>query len=70
MTELYENEFITDVNDGIRLIQNKNGLTYGTDAYLLSAFIKARPHGVAAEIGSGSGIISLLLAARKKFSKI
>ena len=70
MTELYENEFLTEVNDGIRLIQNKNGLTYGTDAYLLSAFIKARPHGVAAEIGSGSGIISLLLAARKKFTKI
>ena len=70
MTEMPENEFITDVNDGIKLIQNKNGLTYGTDAYLLSAFIKARPSGVAAEIGSGSGIISLLLAGRKKFSKI
>lgn len=70
MTELFENEFVTDVNDGIRLIQNKNGLTYGTDAYLLSAFIKARPSGTAAEIGSGSGIISLLLAARRKFSHI
>ena len=68
--ELTENEFITDVNDGIRLIQNKNGLTYGTDAYLLSAFVKARPYGTAAEIGSGSGIISLLLAARRKFSHI
>ena len=70
MIELTENEFVTDVNDGIKLIQNKNGLTYGTDAYLLSAFIKARPSGVAAEIGSGSGIISLLLAARKKFLRI
>lgn len=68
--ELYENEFLTDVNDGIRLIQNKKGLTYGTDAYLLSAFIKPKASGVAAEIGSGSGIISLLLSARKRFSKI
>ncbi len=70
MTELYENESLTEVNDGIRLIQNKKGLTYGTDAYLLSCFIKERRSGTAAEIGSGSGIISLLLAQRGKFSRI
>ncbi len=70
MTELYENESLTEVNDGIKLIQNKKGLTYGTDAYLLSAFIKSKKSGTAAEIGSGSGIISLLLAQRGKFKKI
>lgn len=70
MSELYENESLTEVNDGIRLIQNKKGLTYGTDAYLLSAFIKGKRSGTAAEIGSGSGIISLLLAQRGKFEKI
>ncbi len=70
MTELYENESLTEVNDGIKLIQNKKGLTYGTDAYLLSAFIKGKKSGTAAEIGSGSGIISLLLAQRGKFKKI
>lgn len=70
MTELYENESITKVNEGIELIQNKRGLTYGTDAYLLSAFVKEKRSGIAAEIGSGSGIISLLLARKKKFSKI
>ncbi len=68
--ELYENESLTRVNEGIELIQNKRGLTYGTDAYLLSAFIKGKRGGIAAEIGSGSGIISLLLARKKKFSKI
>lgn len=70
MTELYENESLTEVNDGIKLIQNKKGLTYGTDAYLLSCFIKGKRSGTAAEIGSGSGIISLLLAQRGKFGKI
>ena len=70
MTELFENESLTEVNDGIKLIQNKKGLTYGTDAYLLSAFIKGKKSGTAAEIGSGSGIISLLLAERGKFKKI
>ena len=70
MTELFEDESLTEVNDGIKLIQNKKGLTYGTDAYLLSAFIKGKRTGIAAEIGSGSGIISLLLAQRGKFGKI
>lgn len=65
-----ENETLTEVNDGIKLIQNKNGLTYGTDALLLSAFIRRFPSGVAAEFGSGTGIISLLLASRKKLGKI
>lgn len=70
MTELYENESLTKVNEDINLIQNKRGLTYGTDAYLLSAFIRKKRNGIAAEIGSGSGIISLLLARKEKFSKI
>lgn len=70
MITLNENETITEVNEGIRLIQNKKGLTFGTDAYLLYAFIGGRKNGTAAEIGSGSGIISLLLASKKRFSKI
>lgn len=70
MTLLNENESLTEVNDGIRLIQNKKGLTFGTDAFLLSAFVNGRKNGTAAEIGSGSGIISLLLASRKRFAKI
>ncbi len=70
MISLKENESITEVNDGIKLIQNKKGLTFGTDAFLLSAFVNGRKNGSAAEIGSGSGIISLLLASRKRFSKI
>lgn len=63
-------EFITDVNEHISLIQDKNGLTYGTDAFLLASFIKGKKNGHAIEIGSGSGIISLLLAKKGKFEKI
>ncbi len=54
------------VNDLLRLIQKKEGLTFGTDAYLLAAFVRPMSHARAAELGSGTGIISLLLAARKK----
>jgi len=64
------NETVSAVNDGIRLIQNQKGLKFGTDALMLAAFIKRTPRSEAVEIGSGSGIISLLLARRKKFRHI
>lgn len=67
---LYSGETISEVNESLRLIQKKNGLTYGTDAYLLSAFVREKKLGVAADLGSGTGIISLLCARKNKFSHI
>lgn len=63
---LYENERLDEVNEAITLIQKKDGLTFGTDAYLLSAFIRASRRARAIELGAGTGIISLLLTARNK----
>ena len=67
---LFENETLTEVNDNLKLIQKKSGLTFGTDAFLLASFIKAQKYSVAVELGGGTGIISLLCASRNKFSKI
>lgn len=67
---LLPDERLDEVNENIKLIQKKNGLTFGTDAFLLASFIKAAPRKSAAELGSGTGIISLLLAERNKFEKI
>ena len=58
------------VNEKITLIQKKNGLTFGTDAFLLAAFIKENKKARAAELGAGTGIISILCAAREKLGKI
>ena len=58
------------INESLRLIQRENGLTFGTDAYLLSAFCRTQPKGRAADLGCGTGVISLLLAARGKFARI
>ena len=66
---LSENERIDEVNDRLRLIQKTDGLTFGTDALLLAAFIGARGSS-ALELGGGTGIISMLLAARERFSRI
>lgn len=70
-----ENNHITiDINEGLTLTQNKNGLTFGSDAYLLAAFTQTLPltaGGKAiADLGSGTGIIPLLCAEKKRFSEI
>ncbi len=63
--ELKANERIDYVNDDLSLIQNDEGLTFGTDALLLAGYIKGGyKRGV--ELGSGSGIISMLLLTRGK----
>ncbi len=67
---LGEGERLDRVNGDISLIQNTNGLLFGTDALMLSSFIKPLPSGTAAELGPGSGIISLLLLVGEKFSHI
>lgn len=68
--ELSCDERLDNVNERITLIQKKDGLTFGTDAFLLAAFIKAQSSCYAVELGAGTGIISLLLAAREKFAFI
>ncbi len=66
---LLENERIDKVNDDIELIQRTDGLTFGTDALLLAAFIDGGS-GRALEIGGGTGIISLLCLTRNKFDTV
>jgi tRNA1Val (adenine37-N6)-methyltransferase len=70
MEQLLENERLYRINANLSLIQRKDGLNYGTDALLLAAYIKAKSNGKAVELGGGTGVISLLLAARNKFAHI
>ncbi len=63
-------ERLDTVNDGVKLIQRKNGLTFGTDALLLAGYIDGNEGKICAELGGGTGIISLLLLSRKKAKKI
>ena len=61
---------ITEINDKLKLIQNENGLTFGSDAYLLSAFTVGGKSKIGADLGSGTGIIPLLLCNREKGARI
>lgn len=69
-----DNMITIKINEGLSLSQNKNGLTFGSDAYLLAAFTQTLPYTpsgkVMADLGSGTGIIPLLCAEKKRFSRI
>lgn len=61
---------LDEINEHISLLQQKSGLTFGSDAFLLSAFCRPCPGGRAADLGCGTGVIALLLAARGTFAHI
>ena len=58
-------ERVDFVNDSLRLIQDTEGLTFGTDALLLAGYIMNKAVR-GCELGAGSGIISMLLLARNR----
>ena len=55
------------VNDRLSLIQETEGLTFGTDALLLAGYVNGK-YARGCEFGSGTGIISMLLLTREKLS--
>jgi len=65
-----EDERLDAVNENLQLLQKKDGLTFGTDAYLLAAFLRSHPSDVGAELGGGTGIISLLALTKNKLQKV
>ncbi len=67
---LQSDERLDNINENLKIIQKKQGLTFGSDTYLLSAFIKEQKYARAADLGSGTGIASLLCMARSKFDHI
>lgn len=65
---LSADERLDRVNEHITLIQKKDGLTFGTDAFMLSAFVRADKNALCVDLGSGTGILPLLLCKRDKIA--
>ena len=57
------NETLDSIKD-IKLFQSKKGYRFSIDAVLLEQFISARHSSKGIELGTGSGVISILLAKR------
>lgn len=70
LPSLLEDERMDRINEDLRLICKKNGLTFGTDAYLLAAFTRPQPNARCADLGSGTGVLPLLLLAREKVHSV
>lgn len=70
--ELKENERIDDLEyKGLKLIQNKDGFCFGVDSVLLSDYAKKiKKNAKVIDIGTGTGIISILLCAKTNLEKI
>ncbi len=65
--ELKENERIDDLQrNGYRLIQNPDRFCFGMDAVLLSGFVRVRDGCSVLDMGTGTGIIPILLEAKTK----
>jgi tRNA1Val (adenine37-N6)-methyltransferase len=72
MLELKENERIDDLEyKGLKIIQNKDGFCFGVDSVLLSDYAKnIKKNSKVIDIGTGTGIIGLLLCKKTNLKKI
>lgn len=65
--ELKDGERIDDLQcKGYRIIQNESKFCFGMDAVLLSGFAKVKPGERVIDLGTGTGIIPILLEAKTK----
>lgn len=69
---LKQNEKIQDLEyKGLKIIQNKEWFCFGIDSVLLSDFAKdIRNNSKVIDLGTGSGILCILLVAKTKLEKI
>lgn len=65
--DLMENERLDDLQrNGLKIIQKTDGFCFGMDAVLLSGFATVKPGEKVLDMGTGTGIIPLLLSAKTK----
>ena len=69
--KLKDNERLDDLQrNGYQIIQNPKKFCFGMDAVLLSGFVEAKPNQTILDLGTGNGIIPLLLAGKTNQTKI
>lgn len=65
--DLHEDERLDDLQrNGYKIIQNPNKFCFGMDAVLLSGFAKVKPGETVLDLGTGTGIIPILLKGKTK----
>ncbi len=59
-----------DTIKDVKIIQSKKGYRFSIDAVILEDFIRTKKYDKGIELGTGSGIISILLAKRSPYIKL
>jgi tRNA1Val (adenine37-N6)-methyltransferase len=68
---IYDGERIDDIGFGnLRLIQKPEDFCYGIDAVLLATFAEVRKGGRVIDLGTGTGVIPLILSHRTEAAEI
>ena len=69
--KLEKDERIEDLQcKGLKIIQNKNYYNFTSDSVILANFIKLNSKDNCVEIGTGCGVISVLLSVKTDFNKV
>ena len=63
---VHPGERVDDLQNGFYVIQNPEKFCFGMDAVLLSGFAKIRKNARVLDMGTGTGIIPILLESRGK----
>lgn len=68
---ILEDEIIDDLQiDDCKIIQKKDGFKFGIDAVLLANYVKYKKNAKVADLGTGTGIIPILIRAKSSVQKI
>lgn len=71
MLNLKESERLDDLQfDGLKIVQDKNLYAFTSDSVVLANFLKIKTGERAVEIGSGSGVISILATKKTNVKEI
>lgn len=69
--DIQEDETLEDLQtDGLKLLQKEKGFRFGVDAVLLADFVSNPPNSKVIDLGTGTGIIPLLLVGRGKSNNV
>lgn len=64
--DIHENERLDDLQyKGLKLLQKKDGFCFGIDAVLLSHFAEVSKNSRVIDLGTGTGVIAVLIAAKR-----
>ena len=71
MTDIKETEQLVDLeNNGLVLLQDKARFCFGMDAVLLSGFAQAKRGDRVLDMGTGTGILPILMSAKTEAAEL